>query len=165
MVAASLCMIAATGWIVEKVNRRKASRISAASPPVANIVGGIPQAASTRCPASSASLINSAGGSAPKRRCFQSAGGAPADGKIQDFLDRPLEGDWPYLWLDGTYVKVREAGRIVSVALIGTARLNDADPQAWLADTLARIAATPQTRLEELLPWNWDPARQHDLAA
>ena len=33
------------------------------------------------------------------------------------FLDRPIEGDWPYLWLDATYVKVREAGRIVSVAV------------------------------------------------
>jgi putative transposase len=40
------------------------------------------------------------------------------DGKIAAFLNRPLEGDWPYLWLDATYVKVREAGRIVSVALI-----------------------------------------------
>ena len=35
------------------------------------------------------------------------------DDKIKSFLDRPLEGDWPYLWLDATYVKVREAGRIV----------------------------------------------------
>ena len=49
--------------------------------------------------------------------------------------------------------------------LIGTARLNDVDPQAWLADVLGRIADTPQTRLEELLPWNWDPAPQRDLAA
>jgi putative transposase len=40
------------------------------------------------------------------------------DDKIAAFLNRPLEGDWPYLWLDATYVKVREAGRIVSVALI-----------------------------------------------
>ena len=32
-------------------------------------------------------------------------------------FDRPIEGDWPYLWLDATYVKVREAGRIVSVAV------------------------------------------------
>ena len=39
------------------------------------------------------------------------------DDKIESFLDRPLEGDWPYLWLDATYVKVREAGRIVSVAV------------------------------------------------
>ena len=36
--------------------------------------------------------------------------------------------------------------------LIGTARLNDVDPQARLADTLGRIAETPQTRLDELLP-------------
>jgi transposase len=40
--------------------------------------------------------------------------------------------------------------------LIGTAKLNDLDPQAWLADVLARIADTPQTKLTELLPWNWD---------
>ena len=39
--------------------------------------------------------------------------------------------------------------------LIGTAKLNDIDPQAWLADVLARIADTPQSRLGELLPWNW----------
>lgn len=40
------------------------------------------------------------------------------DGKIATFLDRPLEGDWPYVWLDATYVKVRHDGRIVSVAVI-----------------------------------------------
>lgn len=39
--------------------------------------------------------------------------------------------------------------------LIGTAKLNDIDPQAWLADVLTRIADTPQHRLGELLPWNW----------
>ena len=39
--------------------------------------------------------------------------------------------------------------------LIGTAKLNDIDPQAWLADVLARIADIPQNRLHELLPWNW----------
>jgi putative transposase len=39
------------------------------------------------------------------------------DGKINSFLERPLEGEWPYLWLDATYLKVREAGRIVSVAV------------------------------------------------
>lgn len=42
--------------------------------------------------------------------------------------------------------------------LIATAKLNDIDPQAWLADVLARIADTPQGRLGELLPWNWRPA-------
>jgi hypothetical protein len=39
--------------------------------------------------------------------------------------------------------------------LIATARLNDVDPQAWLADALGRIADTPQGRLSDLLPWNW----------
>ena len=34
------------------------------------------------------------------------------------FLNRPIEGDWPYLWVDATYIKVRQAGRIVSVAVI-----------------------------------------------
>lgn len=41
--------------------------------------------------------------------------------------------------------------------LIMTAKLNDIDPQVWLADVLARIADTPTTRLEQLLPWNWTP--------
>ena len=40
------------------------------------------------------------------------------DDRVNTFLNRPLEGDWPYLWLDATYVKVRRAGRIVSVAVI-----------------------------------------------
>lgn len=40
------------------------------------------------------------------------------DGKVKAFLTRPLEGDWPYVWLDATYVKVRRDGRIVSVAVI-----------------------------------------------
>src|SRR6516165_6319831 len=39
------------------------------------------------------------------------------DGKIGSFLERPLEGDWPYVWLDATYVKVRQDGRIVPVAV------------------------------------------------
>jgi transposase-like protein len=40
------------------------------------------------------------------------------DGKVKTFLERPIEGDWPYLWIDATYVKVRENGRIVSKAVI-----------------------------------------------
>ena len=46
------------------------------------------------------------------------------DEKITAFLNRPLEGDWPYLWLDATYVKVRENGRIVSVAVIVAVAVN-----------------------------------------
>jgi len=37
---------------------------------------------------------------------------------VKAFLNRPLEGDWPYLWIDATYLKVRRGGRIVSVAVI-----------------------------------------------
>ena len=47
------------------------------------------------------------------------------DDRIQSFLDRPLEGDWPYLWLDATYLKVRQAGRIVSVAVTVAVAVND----------------------------------------
>jgi len=40
------------------------------------------------------------------------------DERVKAFLDRPIEGDWPYLWIDATYVKVRQQGRVVSVAVI-----------------------------------------------
>jgi transposase len=43
-------------------------------------------------------------------------------------------------------------------SLIVSAKMNGVDPQAWLADVLARIAAHPAHRLDELLPWNWKPA-------
>ena len=43
----------------------------------------------------------------------------------------------------------------VMSSLIGTAKLNNVDPQAWLADVLTRIAEQPVTRLDDLLPWNW----------
>ena len=46
------------------------------------------------------------------------------DGKVTAFLERPIEGDWPYLWIDATYVKVRQAGRIVSVAVIVAVAVN-----------------------------------------
>jgi transposase len=48
----------------------------------------------------------------------------------------------------------------VMATLIMTAKLNDIDPQAWLADVLARIAAHPAHRLDDLLPWNWRPPLQ-----
>ena len=46
------------------------------------------------------------------------------DERVNAFLNRPIEGDWPYLWIDATYLKVREAGRIVSVAVIIAVAVN-----------------------------------------
>ena len=46
------------------------------------------------------------------------------DERVGAFLSRPIEGDWPYLWIDATYVKVRQAGRIVSVAVIIAVAVN-----------------------------------------
>ena len=46
------------------------------------------------------------------------------DDKVKAFLHRPIEGDWPYLWIDATYVKVRSQGRIVSVAVIVAVGVN-----------------------------------------
>ena len=49
---------------------------------------------------------------------------AEIDERVAVFLDRPLEGDWPYLWIDATYLKVRQNGRIVSVAVIVAVGVN-----------------------------------------
>ena len=49
--------------------------------------------------------------------------------------------------------------------LIETAKLNDVDPQAWLADVLARLQDHPAKRIHELLPWNWKRQRQHQQKA
>ena len=49
---------------------------------------------------------------------------AEIDERVGAFLSRPIEGDWPYLWIDATYVKVRQAGRIVSVAVIIAVAVN-----------------------------------------
>ena len=46
------------------------------------------------------------------------------DERVQAFLQRPIEGDWPYLWVDATYVKVCAQGRIVSVAVIVAVGVN-----------------------------------------
>jgi putative transposase len=50
--------------------------------------------------------------------------GEEIDARVKAFLDRPLEGDWPYVWIDATYVKVRRNHRIVSVAVIVAVGVN-----------------------------------------
>ncbi len=52
-----------------------------------------------------------------------------------------------------------ETPTAVMRSLIMAAKRNDIDPQAWLADALARIAEAPQTQLAELPPWNWSCGR------
>ena len=49
--------------------------------------------------------------------------------------------------------------------LIATAKLNDINPQAWLAELLARIADHPASRLHELLPWHWKTSNHQAAAA
>jgi transposase len=58
-----------------------------------------------------------------------------------------------------TFAGSDEGGRRAAViyTLIETAKLNDIDPQAWLADVLARLPDHPAKRIADLLPWNWCP--------
>jgi transposase len=60
---------------------------------------------------------------------------------------------------NGTFAGSDEGGpRAAAIyTLIATAKLNDVDPQAWIADMLARLPDHPAKRLDEMLPWNWRP--------
>jgi transposase len=66
-----------------------------------------------------------------------------------------------------TFAGSDEGGRRAAAiyTLIQTAKLNDVDPQAWLADVLARLPDHPAKRITELLPWNWNRERQQKVAA
>ena len=65
------------------------------------------------------------------------------DEKVQAFLDRPIEGDWPYLWIDATYVKVRQNGRIVSVAVIVAVGVNSDGRREVLGMEIGASEAEP----------------------
>lgn len=66
-----------------------------------------------------------------------------------------------------TFAGSDEGGRRAAAiyTLIETAKLSDVDPQAWLADVLARLPDHPARRIDELLPWNWKRAHQENAAA
>jgi putative transposase len=68
---------------------------------------------------------------------------AEIDDRVRDFLARPIEGDWPYLWLDATYVKVREAGRIVPVAVTIAVGVNAAGRREVLGMAIGSSEAEP----------------------
>jgi putative transposase len=68
---------------------------------------------------------------------------AEIDERVNAFLDRPIEGDWPYLWIDAMYVKVREAGRIVSVAVIIAVGVNSEGMREVLGMAIGPSEAEP----------------------
>jgi putative transposase len=68
---------------------------------------------------------------------------AEIDERVGAFLARPIEGDWPYLWIDATYVKVREAGRIVSVAVIIAVAVNTEGMREVLGMAVGASEAEP----------------------
>jgi putative transposase len=65
------------------------------------------------------------------------------DERVNAFLDRPIEGDWPYLWIDATYVKVRRSGRIVSVAVIIAVAVNTEGVREVLGVSVGTSEAEP----------------------
>jgi len=65
------------------------------------------------------------------------------DERVHTFLDRPIEGDWPYLWIDATYVKVRQNGRIVSVAVIVAVGVNSDGRREVLGMDIGASEAEP----------------------
>jgi transposase-like protein len=65
------------------------------------------------------------------------------DGKVKVFLERPIEGDWPYIWVDATYLKVRRGGRIASVAVIIAVGVNSDGRREVLGMEIGTSEAEP----------------------
>ena len=68
---------------------------------------------------------------------------AEIDERVGAFLDRPIEGDWPYVWLDATYVKVRRDHQIVSVAVIIAVGVNTDGRREVLGMSVGHSEAEP----------------------
>src|SRR5262247_3600210 len=68
---------------------------------------------------------------------------AEIDDRVKAFLARPIEGDWPYLWIDATYVKVRQNGRIISVAVIIAVGVNSDGRREVLGMEIGASEAEP----------------------
>ena len=71
------------------------------------------------------------------RRCGE------IDERVQLFLTHPIKGDWPYVWLDATYVKARRNGHIVSVAVIIAVGANTDGRREVLGTTIGNSEAKP----------------------
>ena len=82
------------------------------------------------------------------------------DERVHAFLDRPLAGEWPYLWLDATYLKQREGGRIVSVAaIIAVAANTDGRREIVGLHIGPSEAETFWSSFLMRLPWCWPRLR------
>lgn len=68
---------------------------------------------------------------------------AEIDERVSSFLNRPIEGEWPYLWLDATYLKVRQGGRVVSVAAIIACAVNQDGRREILGLAIGESEAKP----------------------
>jgi transposase-like protein len=71
------------------------------------------------------------------------------DDRADAFLTRPIEGEWPYLWIDATYLKVRQCGRIVSVAVTIAVGVNT-DGRREVLGMASRLSRDPRFQSAEL---------------
>jgi putative transposase len=86
------------------------------------------------------------------------------DGKVKAFLERPIEGDWHYLWIDATYLKVRRGGRIVSVAVIIATGVNSDGRREILGMEIGTSEAEPvwiKAAVSKVLCATWQRCRVH----
>jgi hypothetical protein len=82
------------------------------------------------------------------------------DDKVNAFLARPIEGDWPYLWTDATYLKVRQNGRIVSVAVIIAVGVNSDGRREVLGMDIGPSERTAVPRASQVLAGGWSRCGQ-----
>ena len=95
--------------------------------------------------------------------------GAPGPGLGVEITKQDIHAPYIYHFPDGNASIARLLVRALvpgsapgnTMEDIVTAKMNDIDPQAWLADVLARIADHPAHNLEELMPWRWAAERRH----
>ena len=88
-------------------------------------------------------LVKAMGMSAGPPRARSAGFAKKIHGKVKVFLERPLEGDWPYIWIDATYLKVRRGGRIVSVAIIIAVGVNSDGRREVLGMEIGTSEAEP----------------------
>ena len=78
------------------------------------------------------------------------------DERVKAFLGRPIEGDWPYLWIDATYLKVRQNGRIVSVAVIVAVGVNSDGRREVRRGCSSKVISGLAFRSKEAAMWQPD---------